>query len=100
MNARRFARLTGCFVGAALLFAVASAAHACPSCQAALNADGSQGNLARGIYLSILFMMSMPFAIVGAFGAMAYRAIKREQRRQAEAQAQDLADLPRQDETL
>jgi len=63
----------------ALVLGTASAASACPSCQAAL-AEG-QGDLARGIYYSILFMMSMPFAIVGTFGAMAYRAVKREQRR-------------------
>jgi hypothetical protein len=60
----------------------ATAAEACPSCQQAL-ANG-QGDLARGIYYSVLFMMAMPFAIVGSFGFMAYRAIKKEQRRQAE----------------
>jgi hypothetical protein len=59
----------------------ASVASACPSCQAALASDGSQGDLARGIYYSILFMMSMPFAIVGTFAGFAYRAVKREQRR-------------------
>ena len=31
-------------------------------------------------------MMSMPFAIIGTFGGLAYRAVKREQRRQAEAE--------------
>ena len=40
---------------------VSQVAQACPSCQRALG-DGSQGNLAAGIYYSILFMMSMPFA--------------------------------------
>jgi hypothetical protein len=60
-------------------------AQACPSCQRALG-DGSQGNLAAGIYYSILFMMSMPFAIVGTFGCFAYVAVKREQRRRAEEQ--------------
>ncbi len=62
---------------------VANVASACPSCRQALS-DGSQGDLARGIYYSILFMMSMPFAIVGTFGFMAYRTVKREQRRVAE----------------
>jgi hypothetical protein len=64
----------------------ASAASACPSCQAAL-AEG-QGDLARGIYYSILFMMSMPFAIVGTFSVVIYRAVKREQRRKEAEAAQ------------
>ncbi len=45
------------------------------------------------MYYSILFMMAMPFAIVGTFGTMAYRAVKREQRRLAE-EAQRKADEP------
>jgi hypothetical protein len=69
------------------LFASANIASACPSCQAAFSAEG--GDLARGIYYSILFMMSMPFAIAGTFGCLAYRAVKREQQRQAAAQEKD-----------
>ncbi|HEV3137647.1 MAG TPA: hypothetical protein VGZ26_07075 [Pirellulales bacterium] len=77
------------------LLGFSQVAEACPSCQRALS-DGSQGNLAAGIYYSILFMMSMPFAIVGVFGGFAYRAVKREQRRVAEANAkrQDRAPRP------
>jgi hypothetical protein len=70
----------------AVVLGTTSIASACPSCQAAL-AEG-QGDLARGIYYSILFMMSMPFAIVGTFGCMAYRAVKRDQRRR-EAEQQE-----------
>ena len=72
----------------AVLLSVSSVASACPSCQQAL-ADGSQGDLARGIYYSILFMMSMPFAIVGTFATLAYRAVKNEQRRKEAAARQD-----------
>ncbi len=68
----------------ALVLGTATVAEACPSCQQALNSDGSQGDLARGIYYSVLFMMATPFAIVGTFGFMAYRVVKREQRRLAE----------------
>jgi hypothetical protein len=71
-----------------VLVATPGVASACPSCQAALAGDGEHGDLARGIYYSILFMMSMPFAIIGTFSFMAYRAVKNEQRRQAEAKAQ------------
>jgi hypothetical protein len=78
-----------------LFLSLSQVAEACPSCQRALS-DGSQGNLAAGIYYSILFMMSMPFAIVGVFGGFAYRAVKREQRRIAEeyAKLQDRAPRP------
>ncbi len=71
----------------AVVLGASSTASACPSCQQALNADGSQGDLATGIYYSILFMMSMPFAIVGTFATLAYRAVKKEQRRVAAAKA-------------
>jgi hypothetical protein len=69
-----------------LVFGATTVASACPSCKAALNGDGSQGDLARGIYYSVLFMMSMPFAIVGSFAGFMYRAVKREQRRVAQLQ--------------
>lgn len=68
-------------VAATVFFGAASVASACPSCQQALSSDPAQGDLASGIYYSILFMMSMPFAIVGTFATLAYRAVKREQRR-------------------
>lgn len=68
-------------VCAAVLFGAASVASACPSCQQALASEPGQGDLASGIYYSILFMMSMPFAIVGTFATLAYRAVKREQKR-------------------
>lgn len=82
IRSRKLSRVValGCVV---LVIGTATVAEACPSCQQALNSDGSQGDLARGIYYSVLFMMAMPFAIVGTFGAMAYRAIKREQNRLA-----------------
>lgn len=84
MHARAFfSRAILAAVCFAIVFGSATVASACPSCQAALAADGS--DLGRGIYYSILFMMSMPFAIVGTFGCFAYRAVKREQQRQAAA---------------
>jgi p-aminobenzoyl-glutamate transporter AbgT len=81
---RRIIRLVATTASLALVLGAAHVASACPSCQTALGAEEAHGDLARGIYYSILFMMSMPFAIVGAFGGLAYRSIKREQRRRAE----------------
>ena len=84
MNRRFFSvRVLAAAACLTILFGLTNVASACPSCQAALG-EGGQGDLARGIYYSILFMMSMPFAIVGTFGGLMYRAVKREQRRQAE----------------
>jgi len=80
----RIIRLAPSAATAALALGMAGVAQACPSCQQAL-ADGSQGDLARGIYYSILFMMSMPFAITLTLGGLMYRAVKREQRRLADS---------------
>ena len=74
------------------MFGSATVASACPSCQAALAADGS--DLASGIYYSILFMMSMPFAIAGTFAGLMYRAVKREQQRQADSDQAPGPDSP------
>jgi hypothetical protein len=81
---------TLCVLAACVAAVLGSAnlANACPTCQQALAGDLSQGDLARGIYYSVLFMMAMPFAIVGTFATFAYRAVKREQRRLAEQNQQ------------
>lgn len=97
MNVRtRISRVAVSVVCLGVILGTASAASACPSCQAALNSDGSQGDLARGIYYSILFMMSMPFAIVGTFAGLMYRAVKREQKRVAESNERAGEDSPSQ----
>lgn len=89
---RRTVKLLGALVCLTLVLGATSVATACPSCQSALGNDSSQGDLARGIYYSILFMMAMPFAIVGTFGGLAYRAVKREQRRQADLKSKDASE--------
>jgi hypothetical protein len=89
---RRLSRVLVPLACVAVFFAATSVASACPSCQAAL-AEG-QGDLARGLYYSILFMMSMPFAIIGAFAGLMYRAVKREERRRAEAEAAERESQP------
>ena len=52
-------------------------ADACPSCKAALASADDGGNLVNGMFWSIMFMLSMPFLIVGGFSLAAYRAILR-----------------------
>ncbi|MGH7493886.1 MAG: hypothetical protein ACREOO_16025 [bacterium] len=48
----------------AILFLNGIAAHACPGCASALN-----GDLGFGFNASILFMMAMPFTVVGCVAA-------------------------------
>jgi uncharacterized paraquat-inducible protein A len=61
-----------------LVLLIASVAAACPTCKDGLAQNDPQGeSLARGYYYSILFMMAMPFAILGTFGGIAYLSIRR-----------------------
>jgi heme/copper-type cytochrome/quinol oxidase subunit 2 len=70
----------------ALLLLVASVAAACPTCKDGLAQNDPQGqSLAAGYYYSILFMMAMPFAILGTFGSLAYFSIRRAQKQQTNA---------------
>lgn len=59
---------------AILVAGVALPVSACPSCQEALATDG--GNFKRGLFWSIMFMLSMPFAITSCFGIAVYRATR------------------------
>lgn len=72
-----------------LLLAVATLAFAqvafgCPTCGNSIEHSG--GNLATGFYWSILFMMSMPFVILGGLSLLCWLEI-RKARRTAEAAA-------------
>ena len=60
-------------------------AAACPSGKAALANQDGKGDLVSGFMYSILFMLSMPFAIFGSFSGYFYMLVRRA-RRQQEAQ--------------
>ena len=61
-----------------LVLLIASVAAACPTCKEGLAQNDPHGqSLAAGYYYSILFMMAMPFAILGTFGSLAYLSIRR-----------------------
>ena len=62
-----------------VVLSLASTAWACPTCKEDLANDPQGRGLATGFYYSILLMMSMPFAIMGMLGTVAYRSIKRAQ---------------------
>ncbi len=53
-------------------------AWACPTCKEGLAENDPAGQaMAAGYFYSILFMMSMPFLILGTFGSCAYWSIRR-----------------------
>jgi hypothetical protein len=65
----------------ALVVSTQAAVWACPGCKEATS-DQSL-NLAKGFSYSILFMMPIPFIIVGGFGGYVYYTMKRRDARQA-----------------
>ena len=57
--------------------------QACPTCKEGVAENG--GNLVRGYFWSILFMMSMPFLIVGGLSSLFYLDVRRARRKQDSA---------------
>lgn len=74
------------FAAVAAVFAWAAVATACPTCGDAVGEADPDG-LATGLNYSILFMMSMPYLIVGTLGTVVYRSIKRNQAAHADPNA-------------
>jgi hypothetical protein len=77
--AKRWSRSAAIVVALVAVLCIAATATACPNCRDAL-ADNPRGqSLAKGFYFSILFMMSMPFLVLGTLGTVFYRSIQRAQ---------------------
>jgi len=56
----------------------AGEALGCPTCKDGIaESDPAAQRMAAGYFYSILFMMSMPFVILGTFGTVVYRSIRR-----------------------
>jgi len=72
-------------VFAAILLAAADLL-ACPTCKDGIaQSDPASQAQAAGFFYSILFMMAMPFLIIGTFGGAAYLSIRRARERQSDA---------------
>jgi hypothetical protein len=71
-----------------MMLLASSIAEACPTCKAALESNSSGGNLIKGYFWSIMFMMATPFAILGCFSGYMYNEV-RKARRQREAEKSD-----------
>ena len=83
----RAARLLAPILLTMLCLSVASLAEACPLCKQALeNSETAGADPVRGYFWSILFMMSMPFLLLGSFSGYMYLAV-RKARREQEAKA-------------
>jgi len=68
--------LTALLVVLVLVFQ--SVATACPTCKEGLVAgDHDSANLVRGYFWSIIFMMSMPFLILGGLSTYFYLLVRR-----------------------
>jgi uncharacterized membrane protein len=80
---RLLASITFWMVLGCLLVATA---EACPTCKDNIAGDPTAEGLARGFYYSILFMVSMPFFILGSLCAYFYFLVRR-----AEWEKQQLA---------
>jgi hypothetical protein len=91
MNRVVLRNLTSVLVAAAVVLSAADVL-ACPSCKAALASSEGQGNWVGGFFWSILFMLSMPIAIVTAWGVSVYRMVRKARR---ESPAERLPDAPR-----
>jgi hypothetical protein len=94
----RFSRLRPWLPLAAALLLVPlleAVAAACPTCKDALStSDPARANLVRGYFYSILFMMSMPFVLLGTFGSYMYFEVRRARARQ-EADHDEAGGVPR-----
>lgn len=74
-------RLLALALAVCIVALTASAAEACPTCKAALAShDPGRGDLVAGFFWSILFMMSMPFILLGSFATYMYLLVRRARR--------------------
>jgi len=81
--ARAWHTLLQTLLALALVLALAAMAEACPNCKETLSRDPAQQGLAKGIYYSILFMMSMPFFIFGSLCTYFYYLVRRDRAQKA-----------------
>ena len=73
-------------IAAAVCGTLASVAVACPTCKNALvENDPAHQSMVAGYFYSILFMMSMPFLLLGSFGSYAYLLVRRSRQDSGDA---------------
>lgn len=61
-----------------VVFGLTGPALACPNCKEAVAVQpNDSGNAAKGFNISVMFMVSVPFALLGTGTLMVFRAVKR-----------------------
>lgn len=88
---RTILRLAALLAVVVIVASTASDALACPTCNDGLaENDPSTQAMAAGYFYSILFMMSMPFLIIGTFGSFAYLSVRKAREQEALSQADEV----------
>ena len=81
------------FAVCTIMMLAATDLWACPTCKDGIaENDPISQSTAAGYYYSILFMMAMPFVIIGTFGSAAYFSIRRAQLNTENAETQRAAE--------
>jgi hypothetical protein len=77
-NGFRRIRLLGLVLATLLLVARGDRALACPNCKEAVSLQaGEVANLSNGYNWSVLFMLVVPFSMIGTGAFLVHRAAKR-----------------------
>jgi hypothetical protein len=78
-----------------LVLALGTTAQACPTCGAGMAEGGEAGRkMLNSWFWSIMFMMSMPFAILGSLGGYMYWIVRKARREQAADLVAETASVP------
>ncbi len=78
-NGRKLRMAAGVAVAVIVTLGCTSIVMACPTCKDALaHSDPAQQRMVAGYFYSILFMMSVPFLLVGSFCGYAYMLVRRD----------------------
>lgn len=83
-----------CTLALLLVCCFVDIAAACPTCKEQIAGDPAAYNIARGYAWSIVFMLSMPFLILGGLGSYFYWEVRRAYAKQAMEEAIHLNEQP------
>ncbi len=76
-----------------LVVILATCVQACPTCKNALaENDPHHQSMVSGYYYSILFMMSMPFLLIGSIGGYFYLSVRRARTQNRQQETLSKAD--------
>ncbi len=79
----------------AVCLLIAGTATACPTCKQGIVEGANHDQLMRGYFWSILFMMSMPFLILGGLSAYFYAAVCRARREASRSDIEQIVAVDR-----